>query len=249
MSKIKVNIPEYVQVKHYKALTILSSLDETEQMVHTIATVCEIPHDDILKWDISSVVNVYGIINGIIAKTGNAFTPIIEWNGVTYGYQNMAKMTLGEYIDIDNLCKDVDKNLTSIIAILYRPLKNNNIKDGKFIVKSTYKALKHDVENIFDYYDVEDYNIETRKQRIAEFESFPLEVALGGLSFFLHSGATLLTNTETYFPNVMETYKTETKKMNKTKQALLRIMVGSLSSTNLLKRPSYTLQETGVSPS
>jgi transcription termination factor NusB len=143
--------------------------------------------------------------------------------------------------------KDVDKNLTSIMAILYRPLKNNNIKDGKFIVKSTYKALKHDVENIFDYYEVEDYDVDKRKQRTTEFESFPLEVAMGGLSFFLHCGATLLTNTETYSPNTMQQYKTEMSKMSKIKRALLRIMVGSTSSTNLVKRPSYILQETGVS--
>jgi hypothetical protein len=149
--KVKVSIPDYFQVKHYKALTILSSLDEVEQMVHTICTITELPREDVMKWDVGSVVEVYGVINNMNSSTAQAFYPIIEWNGQLYGFRNMSKMNLGEYIDLDNLCKESDKNLTSILAILYRPLTNNKIKDGQFIIKSTIKAMKYDVENVFDY--------------------------------------------------------------------------------------------------
>lgn len=245
--KLKVSIPEYFQVKHYKALTTLSSLDEIEQMVHTIVSIADVSREEVMKWDISSVIEVYGVINKIIAETNQAFHPVIEWNGQLWGFRNMSKMTLGEYIDIDNLAKDTEKNLTSILAILYRPIVDNKIKDGQFIIKSTIKALKYDVENVFDYYTVEEYDLETRKQRTPEFDSFPLDVAMGALGFFLDINAMLLTNSEIYSLKQTEVLiKEEMKKLSKSKHRLLNTMVGFTSSTNLLKRRSYQLQETGL---
>jgi hypothetical protein len=242
--KVKISIPDYFQVKHYKALTILSSLDEVEQMIHTISSICEIPHDEILKWDIGSVVEVYGVINQMIANATQAFHPIIEWNGQMYGFKSMSKMTLGEYIDLDNLAKDTEMNLTSILAILYRPITNNKIKEGQFIIKSTIKAMNYEVENIFDYYSVEEYDPEIRKQRTKEFETFPLDIAMGALGFFLDINAMLLTNSQTYSLKPAETIiKIEMEKMKKTKKRLLNIMVGYTYSTNLLRRKSYPLQE------
>ena len=242
--KVKVSIPDYFQVKHYKALTTLSSLDEVEQMIHTICVITELPREDVLKWDINSVVEVYGIINQMIASTVQAFHPIIEWNGQLWGFKNMSKMSLGEYIDLDTLSKDSEKNLTSVLAILYRPIKNNKIKDGQFILKSTIKAMKYEVENVFDYYEVEDYDVEVRKQRTPEFENFPLDIAMGALGFFLDINAMLLTNSQTYSLKAAEAIvKTEMKKLTKKKRRLLNIMVGFTHSTNLLRLQSYPLQE------
>ena len=245
--KVKVSIPEYFQVKHYKALTTLASLDEVEQMVHTIVSIADVPREEVMKWDIGSVVEVYGIINNIIANTAQSFHPIIEWNGQLWGFRNMSKMTLGEYIDIDNLAKDTEKNLTALLAILYRPITNNKIKDGQFIFKSTIKALKYDVENVFDYYTVEDYDLEVRKQRTPDFENFPLDIAMGALGFFLDINAMLLTNSQIYsLKQTEEMVKEEMLKLNKRQHRLLNTMVGFTHSTNLLRRQSYQLQETGL---
>ena len=245
--KVKVSIPEYFQVKHYKALTTLASLDEVEQMVHTVVSVADVSREEVMKWDVSSVIEVYGIINDIIATTAQSFHPIIEWNGQLWGFRNMSKMTLGEYIDIDNLSKDTEKNLTALLAILYRPITSNKIKDGKFIFKSTIKALKYDVENVFDYYTVEDYDLETRKQRTPEFDNFPLDIAMGALGFFLDINAMLLTNSQTYsLKPTEEMIKKEMSKLSKRQHRLLNTMVGFTHSTNLLRRQSYQLQETGL---
>ena len=245
--KVKVSIPEYFQVKHYKALTTLASLDEVEQMVHTVVSVADVSREEVMKWDVSSVIEVYGIINNIIATTAQSFHPIIEWNGQLCGFRNMSKMTLGEYIDIDNLAKDTEKNLTALLAILYRPITSNKIKDGKFIFKSTIKALKYDVENVFDYYTVEDYDLETRKQRTPEFDNFPLDIAMGALGFFLDINAMLLTNSQTYsLKPTEEMIKKEMSKLSKRQHLLLNTMVGFTHSTNLLRRQSYQLQETGL---
>jgi len=244
MSKQIVNIPEYMMVRHYQALTHIKSLDEVEQMIHTISVICEVSKEDILKWDIKSVRDVYNTINGIIGDTTQTFYPVIEWNGQMYGYRNMAKMSLGEYIDLDNLCKDIDKNLTSVLAILYRPLKNNKIKENKFILKSTYKAMKYEVENIFDYYDVDDYDSTIRKQQTSEYENFPLDVAMGGVGFFLDTAVMLSTNMEIYsLSNNLKEIMNKTLKMSKIKRRLLHTMAGFMYSTNLLKRRYFPSQE------
>ena len=154
-------------------------------------------------------------------------------------------MNLGEYIDLDTLSKDSEKNLTSILAILYRPITNNKIKEGQFILKSTIKAMKYEVENIFDYYEVEDYDVGVRKQRTSDFEEFPLDIAMGALGFFLYISAMLLTNSQIYsLKSIEEIVKKEMNKLTKRKRALLNTMAGFTHSTNLLKRKSYQSLET-----
>ena len=245
--KIQVQIPDYFQVKHYKALTVLSSLDEQEQMVQVISTITEQPYDEIMKWNISSVVEVYNSINAMMNNISTTFHPIIEWNGQIYGFRNMSKMTLGEYIDLDNLSKDTDKNITSILAILYRPVTSNKIKESKFIIKSTIKALQYDVENVFDYYEVEEYDIDKRKQITPEFDNFPLEIAMGAMGFFLDIKAMLLTNSQIYSLGPIETQiQKQMRKMSKTKRRLLNTTAGFIQSTNLLKPISYPSQVINV---
>ena len=242
---MEITIPQYFNIKHYKALTHLKSLDETQQMVHTISVITNQPQEDVMKWSISSIVKVYKAINNIIGDAIPSFHPIIEWNGVLYGYRPMSKMTLGEYIDIDNLVKDVDKNITSILAILYRPLISNQIKESTFIYKSTIKAMKYDVENVFDYYDIEEYNVEKRKQVTPEFEDFPIDIALGAMAFFLDTKTMLLSNSQTYSLKFQETLiKEMMKTLPKRKQRLLNIMAGFLHSTSWLKPKSYQSQVT-----
>jgi len=244
MNKTQVTIPDYFNIRHYKALSILSSLNEVEQMIHTISVVCEVNKEDVLSWDISSVVKVYNTINGIISNTNQSFYPVIEWNGQLWGYQNMTKMKFGEYIDLKEQLKNVDQNLTSILAILYRPITSNRINNPTFLIKSTYKAMKHEVENVFDYYTIENYDSDVRKQRAPEFENFPLDAALGALSFFLQLNVMLVTNSEIYsLKTQMETIQKELKMKNRIKRALLNIMAGFLLYISWRKPKSFPLQE------
>jgi len=240
---MEITIPEFFNIKHYKALTHLSSLDDTEQMVHTISVITNQPREEVMRWSISSIVDVYKAINDMLSDALPSFHPIIEWNGVLYGYQPMSKMTLGEYIDIDGLIKDIDKNISAILALLYRPLTKNKIKESTYIFKSTIKAMKYDVENVFDYYDVEDYDIDKHKQQTLEFEKFPIDIALGAMGFFLDIKTTLLNDSQIYFLNP---HVALTLKPNKRKPRLASIMDGFSLSTSLLKPISYQSMETNV---
>ena len=238
MSETKqITIPEYLMVKHYKTLNILSSLDETDQMIVVISSVTGEHVDDVMMWSISSIIDVYKRITDIINKNSQTFHPIVEWKGQLYGFRNMSKMTLGEYVDLDNLIKDVDRNLNDILALLYRPVTRNEINTAKFIYKSTIKALKYEVENVFDYYDVEEYNTDKRKIKASEFDEFPLDIALGAMAFFLGT-KTMLSSDILLSSHKIQIEKAK-KMMSKTKHRLLVTTVGFLHSMNLQKPISY----------
>jgi hypothetical protein len=238
MSETKqITIPEYLMVKHYKTLNILSSLDETDQMIAVISSVTGEHFDDVMNWNISSIIDVYSKITKIVTKNSQTFHPIIEWKGQLYGFRNMSKMTLGEYVDLDNLTKDTDRNLTDMLALLYRPVTRNDINTAKFIYKSTIKALKYEVENVFDYYDVEEYDADKRKIKAPEFDEFPLDIALGAMAFFLGTKETSLNDI------LLSSHKVKIEKakktMSKTKHRLLATTAGFLHSMNLQKPISY----------
>jgi hypothetical protein len=247
MSETKtITIPEYLMVKHHRTFNMLSTLDETDRMIAIISSVVGESVDDVMTWSLPSIMDVYKRIAEVITNNNQTFHPIIEWNGQLYGFKNMSKMQLDEYIDIDNLTKDTDRNLNEILAVLYRPITRNDVNTGKFIYKSTIKALKYEVENVFDYYDVEKYDSDKRKIKAPEFDNFPLDIALGALGFFLGTKAMLLNDTLSSFHKIqMDKVK---KKMTKRKFRLLSTTVGFIHSMNLQKVPSYQSPETNVSP-
>ena len=241
---LKITIPDYFTVKHYKALSHIQSLDEIEQMAWVISTITETDIDEVMRWDLPSVISVYKQVNEIIKNIKAEFYPIIEWKGKLYGFSNMSKMSLGEYIDFESYTKDTNKNLNQILSILYRPITENKTNTGTFIAKSSYKAFKYDVENVFDYYKIEEYDSETRSTRESEYDDFPAEVALGAMGFFLDTNAMLLSNSQIYSLAPMEEQiKEKMSKMNKMKRRLLNTMAGYIHSMNLAKRPSYPSQE------
>jgi len=162
--KLQIEIPDYLMVKHYKMLKQLHSLDDREQMIAVITALTGYDSDEIMKWNISAVINVYNELNKVLKNIQPEFYPLIEWKGKTYGFSSMAKMSLGEYIDLDSLSKDTEGNINQILALLYRPVTKNKVA-GKYMLKSTIKAMKYDVENIFDYYHIEEYDPELRKQQ------------------------------------------------------------------------------------
>ena len=243
--KYSVDVPEYYTVKHYREFDKFAHLEETEQMLAMVSVLTENTLEEIREWPIQLIVKVYNELNTMISGTVNEFYPIIEWNGVKYGFQPMHKMSTGEYIDVDTLAKDVKGNLNTLLAILYRPITKNKLNSNKFIAKSSIKAFNGKVENPFDYYDVEEYDTGKRDELAKQMDEFPIDIALGAIAFFLDSNLHILKSTQTYFPNwdtTMMKMKSEMK--SKKKFRLASTMGGYIRSMNLQKHPSYELQET-----
>lgn len=246
MKEIEIRIPEYLTLKHFKALDKVYSLENNLQTLHTIASVLELPIDEVKRWNMGAITEVWKLINEVLDESGKPeFYPILEFNGVQYGFQPLSKMSLGEYIDIDNLVKDKLNNIEQILSILYRPIKSHKIKGIEFKLKSSLKLIftKDKVEHLFPYYEVEEYDNEKRKLQAEAFSDFPASVGLGALAFFLGVGnlsfQDSLTSTH---PNSNELKKTKTMR-KKEMLAYKNIMGGSTRYMSWEKLPSYQLGE------
>lgn len=244
MKEIEITIPQYLNLKHYKATNRLTSLDDTQQMVNVISAITSYEAPDIMKWSIPSVIHVYNAIQTLFKDINPEFYPVIEWEDKLWGFSNMSKMKLGEYIDLDTLIKDPDKNINQILALLYRPVTKNNLTTATFLTKSTLKALRYEVENVFDYYELEEYDPVSRKQRAETFDNFPIEIAMGAMAFFLDTATVLLSDSQLYSLKTQEDMvKIQLTRMSKRKQQLLNITAGFTHSRKLANLKFYPSQE------
>lgn len=182
--KLQITIPEYISIANFKRLSTLEHLSGFEKLIETIHLFTDINHDEIRKWDLDSISQISkDLVKPMDTK--DEFYPILEFKGTLYGYSSLKKMTLGEYIDLERLCKDPVENLETIAAILYRPITKNKLTSLKYQVKNGIKVARGEHENVFKYYEIEDYNVESRDRRAEEFKSFPLQFINGAMSFFL----------------------------------------------------------------
>ena len=187
MSKtLEIQIPDYLSIEQYRKMASVTSLDPFIQMVTAVSIFTGYTVDEIKQWSVSSIKDLANQF-AAIADPKSEFHSIVEWNGTLYGYAPISKATLGEFIDIENLSKDLVNNMHKIAAIIYRPITKHRFDSIKFTVKQKIKMASNKVENVFDWYEVEKYNNEERKMREESFRDFPIHIFLGAISFFLNS--------------------------------------------------------------
>tara|TARA_R100000781_G_scaffold114407_1_gene85126 strand:- start:2617 stop:3243 length:627 start_codon:yes stop_codon:yes gene_type:complete len=92
----------------------------------------------------------------------------VEFNNTKYGLiPNFSNISLGEFVDIENNCKDSYSNLHKIMSVMYRPI----------------------VKEKGDRYSIEEYNPDEYKEDL--FKDFPIVVSVSALSFFFRLGKIL----------------------------------------------------------
>jgi len=188
---IQIEIPEYLTVEQFDRINSIEKEEKLDQIAITLSALTGYDEEEIKTWSVDSLQNVYDKFKDL-GDNQNEFHSIIEWNGTLYGYSDIKSMTLGCYIDIENLSKELKGNLHKIAAILYRPITNHRFDSLSFQVKQRIKMLNNKVENVFDWYEIEQYDSKKRKQREEEFKAFPAHILTGALSFFLSTGSLYL---------------------------------------------------------
>ena len=188
---IQIEIPQYLTGEQFDRINSIEKEEKLDQIAITLSALTGYNEEEIKTWSVDSLQNVYDKFKDL-GDNQNEFHSIIEWNGTLYGYSDIKSMTLGCYIDIENLSKDLKGNLHKIAAILYRPITNHRFDSLKFQVKQRIKMLNNKVENVFDWYEIEKYDSKKRKQREEEFKAFPAHILTGALSFFLSTGSLYL---------------------------------------------------------
>jgi len=91
------------------------------------------PDDDMFDMDIDELISHVKEIDWVL-KEPIFNTPVKEWND--FRLKNLNKITLGEFIDIENKVNDIDNNLDWVCAILYKRWKEdewNNSVDEPYL--------------------------------------------------------------------------------------------------------------------
>jgi len=244
--KTSIKYPDYLSIKDWKYYTSLEDSTEATKMINFISYISDMAFEEAEKLQPKDIKEIYAMILKNLGDVDARFFPIFELENTLYGFQSISKMTLGEYMDLERLTKDSTKNLEEIMAILYRPIKKHSFKGVKWAYNKTFKTGIGEVENLFKYYTVEEYDSSIRAERADLMSTIPVSFALGALSFFLVLASTHLLSTEVY--SLTQDKKERKEMMNKIKQqASVPIGDGLLQFITYLKHPSLQSQEIRVS--
>jgi len=243
--EIQLTIPDYLSVKQWKQFLSLEHLSETEKMITMVSLLSGEEIDKVKSWTPMSIKSVYTKVLETITDINPQFYPIFELDGVKYGFRSMSNLTLGEYVDLERLAKQPQDNLEEIMAILYRPIVKDRFKGLKWAFKNTLKVKLGDAENLFKYYEVEEYDNSKRAEQAEKLSSLPASMALGALSFFLVVGTSFsLGSSLSSLPPKEQ--MTIMKKMNK-QMASMNIGDGLAQYIIYQQHPSYQSQGMTVS--
>lgn len=188
---LQLQVPDYISIENYLNINSYKGDSNFGRLVHSVSKITGREVNEVRKWSMETLTEIVNVF-AEIADHKQEFHSLIEWNGELLGYANMRQATLGEYIDLENYCKDLENNMHKVAAILYRPIKKHRFKTLSYKVKQAIKMVNNKVENVFDWYTLEEYDAERRLEREESFKDFPVHIFLGALSFFLSTGSLYL---------------------------------------------------------
>lgn len=193
-SKIQIEIPEHLTISQYQTIAKASNGSKLEKLVGIVEALSNYSRAEIEKWPIGVLAQIGNDLLAVADRKGE-FHTLLEFKGKMYGYAHMNNSTLGEYIDLENLCKDFETNLHKVAAIIYRPVTKHRFNDVMYTLKAGVRTVTNGVDDVFGWYDVEVYDSQTAKERHEEMKDFPIHVLLGAISFFLSTADLYLTDT------------------------------------------------------
>jgi len=238
----QIEVPDYLTIGQYAHMNAYTGDSNFGRLVHVVAALTGLSKEEIREWDVESLTKVSNLFSGL-ADHHNEFHALLEWNGELYGYANVKQATLGEYIDIESLSEDLENNLHKIAAILYRPVTKHRFKTLSYAYKQKVKMLNNDVENVFDWYEVEKYDSRLRKEREENMKGFPAHILLGAVSFFL-SNAVLYLNHIQFSKGEITKIQMETRETEILTNLSQNIGAGGGLFTTSLNPIYYQYQET-----
>lgn len=194
MKKVNITIPDFLSIENYRKLQNIEHLSEMNKLIYTVSVLADIDEEEVKTWSPTDIAIIANDLTETMSPE-NMFYPIFQHEGIDYGYNNIDRMTLGEFVDLENLCKTPHDNLEEIMAILYRPVTRHRIKNFGFRQLHNVRILTEKIDNPFKWYNVEKYNSETRSERAEIFKKLPVAFILGAMGFFLAIANQYLTDT------------------------------------------------------
>jgi hypothetical protein len=169
-------IPTELSVKKYMKLIKTEGI--TTNPVKLLSVYTDIEEDIIKRADIDNVNFILSFIQSKYTNKESKVMATFEWEGKKYGLQqNIKEMNFGGWVDLEMaVAEGVEKNIDTILSILYRPLKWT-------------KGSK---------YEIEEYDGESAKERKEIFGELPIDYWFGVSQFFFYLGKASLEITQDY---------------------------------------------------
>lgn len=238
---MNIDFPKYLSIKNWKYFKSLDKETTTARMIDFISYLSGIDEEEIKQNQPQDIQDTYISILESFKDIDAKFYPIIEIDGVLYGFNPVSKLSIGEHMDLERLAKDTEANMEEIMAILYRPITHHSFNGIKWNVVKTFKIGFGEVENLFKYYQVEKYDSTIRAERAEIMKNLPVSFAMGAMSFFLVLASSSFLSTQV---SLSQNKKSRKEMMNKIKE-LLTVNIGDGLQQFIISRrlPSLQSQE------
>ncbi len=242
---MNIDFPKYLSIKNWKYFKSLDEGTNNTKMVDFISYLSGVDVEEIKQSQPQEIQDTYISVLESFKDIDAKFYPIIEIDGVLYGFNPVSKLSVGEHMDLERLAKDTEANMEEIMAILYRPITNHSFNGVKWNVVKTFKIGFGEVENLFKYYQIEKYDSSVRAERAEIMKNIPVSFALGAMSFFLVLASSSFLGTQV---SLSQNRKEKKETMKKIKELLtVNIGDGLLQFITYQKLPSFQSQEIKVS--
>ena len=180
MTKLIINkgaeVLEYIlpqswaEVSVYQFQELMKQIDnkeatEIQLKIKSISILAKVEESILIKASLKHINEVYEALKKLTNRLPqNTLRNVIEIDSKEYGLiTDFDVMTFGEFVDLDSFLQDGYNNLVKILAVLYRPV----IKRKK------------------DKYIIEDYNIDSYKDRVKLFkDNLSIDTVYGAMVFF-----------------------------------------------------------------
>jgi hypothetical protein len=240
---------EYFSIKDYTTwFSIAEDASPNDRMIEFMMYYLDKNEDEIRQMSPNELFKQYDDVSKLLESTiDSTFYPFIEIDNKLYGYIDLSKMTLGEYVDIEKYSKNVNENMGELMSILYRPVISHKFESLKFEVANTFNVYRNKLTNFYDYYELEEYNYANSATNISKIEKLPIAFARGAISFFLLQTSSVGTSTNLYSSHkpkeIMKIMK-ESIQSQVTENDMESIGDGLRQFATYLQLPSLTSQAT-----
>jgi hypothetical protein len=143
MVDLPINWDE-ISYEQYKELVEIKNLDlpYTQLYIEILALLWDIsPDDDIFDMDIDEFIQYTKQVEWIL-RDPVITKPHLKWNEFTL--KNLNKLSLGEFIDIENKLNDIDNNLDWVASVVYKKTKTDEW--GNTIQEPYTYEINHRIE-------------------------------------------------------------------------------------------------------
>ena len=175
--KVSIEIPTTwndISIKMYNKFQRLKKrkgkLEEQEFNIQVICIICDIKRDILERMEFKDINKIAKELRFLMSSLPNTdeLQKKVEWNGKKYGFiPNLSEITMGEYIDIEEYCKEAHNNIHKIMSILYRPIEKES-------------STRYKIESYSPSEEIEE-----------SFLEFPILPSMSALSFFFRLGKKL----------------------------------------------------------